>query len=107
MSLKSESLRNQPATDEPKNVGAAPSIPTGEAPQPPWKRKARRGVFEGDVAVVELRSRLALAPQRIQEPAAPISTVPTFAAALRMICRVLMAAAVAGRPGHALCSPIS
>src|SRR5712692_9893700 len=64
-SLKPETSKNESSKDEPKNVGAAPSSRTTEAPEPPWKRKTRRSVFEGDVAVVELRSRLALAPERV------------------------------------------
>ncbi len=99
-SLKPESSKNESSKDEPKNVGAAPSSRTTEAPEPPWKRKTRRSVFEGDVAVVELRSRLALAPERVPEPAAPISTVSTFAAILRLMGGVLMAAAVAGVTGY-------
>jgi hypothetical protein len=67
---------------------------------PPWKRKARRGVFEGDVAVVELRSRLALGSERVPEPAVPPPTVPTVAAAGRLMGGVLMAAAVAGVAGY-------
>jgi len=99
-SLKPESSKNQPSKDEPENVGAAPPSRTTEAPEPPWKRKTRRGVFEGDVAVVELRSRLALTPERVPEPAAPVSTVPTFAAVLRLMGGVLTAAAVAGVTGY-------
>ena len=99
-SLKDESSKNQPSKDEPKNVGAALSSRTTEAPEPPWKRKTRRGAFEGDVAVVELRSRLALAPERVPEPAAPVSTVPTFAAVVRLLGGVLMAAAAAGVTGY-------
>ncbi len=109
-SLKSESLKPEPSKneasknqlpgDEPKNVGAAPPSRPTEAPEPPWKRKARRGVFEGDVAVVELRSRLALGSERIPEPAVPRSTVPTAAAVVRLTGGVLMAAAVAGVTGY-------
>jgi hypothetical protein len=99
-SLKNESSKNQPLRDEPKNVRAAPSSRPTEAPEPPWKRKALRGVFEGDVAVVELRSRLALGSERVPEPAVPASTVPTVAAVGRLIGGVLMAAAVAGVTGY-------
>jgi hypothetical protein len=35
---------------------------------PPWKRKRRPGDFEGDIAIVELRASLALAPDEIPEP---------------------------------------
>src|SRR5258708_34022917 len=82
-SLKNESSKNQPSKDEPKNVRPAPSSGTTEAPEPPWKRKTRRGVFEGDVAVVELRSRLAMAPGRVLEPAVPPPTVPAVGAGWR------------------------
>src|SRR5712671_163817 len=99
-SLKPEASKNQPSKDEPKNVHAAPPSGTTEAPEPPWKRKARRDVFEGDVAVVELRSRLAKAPERVLEPAVPPSTTPTVGAGLRLMGGVLMAAAVAGVTGY-------
>src|SRR5712671_4088437 len=81
---KNEASKNQPSKDEPKNVRAAPLSQTTEAPEPPWKRKARRDVFEGDVAVVELRSRLAKAPERVLEPAVPPSTPPTVGAGVRL-----------------------
>ena len=97
---KAEPSKNRPSGTEPKNADGAPSGRATEAPEPPWKRKARRGVFEGDVAVVELRSRLALTPERIPEPAAPRSTMPAFAAFLRLTGGVLMAAAVAGVAGY-------
>src|SRR5260370_20416261 len=99
-SSKPESSKNQPPKDESKNVRAAPPSRTMEAPEPPWKRKTRRGVFEGDVAVVELRSRLAKAPERVLEPAVPPSTTPTVGAGVRLMGGVLMAAAVAGIAGY-------
>jgi hypothetical protein len=99
-SLKTELSRNPAAKDESKNVHAAPSSRTSEAPEPPWKRKTRRGVFEGDVAVVELRSRLAQGSERIWESAAPASNAATFGAVLRLMGGVLTAAAVAGVTGY-------
>jgi hypothetical protein len=99
-SLKNRSSGNRPSKDEPKNVRAAQPSGTTEAPEPPWKRKARRDVFEGDVAVVELRSRLANAPERVLEPAAPPSTTPPVAAGGRLLGGVLIAAAVAGVAGY-------
>jgi hypothetical protein len=99
-SLKPESSKNQPPKDEHKNVRAASPSRTMEAPEPPWKRKARRGVFEGDVAVVELRSRLAMAPERVLEPAVPPSTTPTVGGGVRLMGGVFMAAAVAGIAGY-------
>jgi hypothetical protein len=98
---KSEPPKNAPAKDAPKDVGAAPSSRAmGEAPTAPWKRKSRHGVFEGDVAVVELRSRLALKPERIQEPVVPPSTAPTFSGVLRLTSGVAMAATVVGVGGY-------
>jgi hypothetical protein len=47
---------------------AASQNTTLESGQPPWKRSKRRGSFAGDVAIVELRNKLALAPQRLPEP---------------------------------------
>jgi hypothetical protein len=97
---KSEPLKNDRSKEAAKDVGAAPSSGATEAPEPPWKRKPRRGVFEGDVAVVELRSRLALGSERIPEPAVPASTAPTFGAVLRLVTGVAIAAAVAGATGY-------
>src|SRR5260370_30043658 len=89
--------KNVPAKDTPKDVGAAPSSRATEVPDPPWKRKPRRDVFEGDVALVELRSRLAA--ERIPEPAVRFSTAPTYSGVLRLMSGVAMAAAVAGVAG--------
>ena len=77
-SLRNEPSRNPPSKDESKNVRAAPSSGPTEMSDPPWKRKTRRSVFEGDVAVIELRSRLALGPERIPEPTEPTSNAPAF-----------------------------
>jgi hypothetical protein len=102
---KNEPAKNAPSRNErskaaPKDVGAAPSSRATEAPAPPWKRKPRRGVFEGDVAVLELRSRLALGSERIPEPAEPISTAPASSGILRLMSGIAMAAAVAGVVGY-------
>jgi hypothetical protein len=69
-------------------------------PDPPWKWKRRREVFEGDVAIVELRSQLALESERIPEPAVASSTAPTFSGVLRLMSGVAMAAAVAAGAGY-------
>jgi len=95
---KNELPKNEPAKDTPKDVGAAPSRRATEVPDPPWKRKPRRDVFEGDVAVVELRSRLA--PERIPEPPVRFSTAPTFSGVLPLMSSVATAAAVAGVAGY-------
>ncbi len=95
---KSEPPKNAPAKDTPKDVGATRSSRATEVPDPPWKRKPRRDVFEGDVALVELRSRLRA--ERIPEPVVPVSTAPTFSGVLRLTSGVAMAAIVAGVAGY-------
>ena len=40
-----------------------------ETAEPPWRRKKSPAMFEGDVAIKELRERLALAPDQLPEPA--------------------------------------
>ena len=97
---KSGPPKNAPAKDTLKDIGAAPSSRATEIPDPPWKRKPRREVFEGDVAAVELRSRLALGSERIPEPAALFSTAPTSSGVLRLLSGFAMAAAVAGVAGY-------
>jgi hypothetical protein len=77
---------------------AVPEPP--EAPEPPWRRKSQQGMFAGDVAVVELRSRLALAPDRIPEPPPPASTARVFAVLGQLTGIILVAAAVAGVVGY-------
>src|ERR1700730_7625634 len=89
---------SEPPKDTPKDVGAAPSSRATEVPDPPWKRKPRRDVFEGDVAIVERRSRLS--PERIPEPAVRFSTAPTFSRVLPLMSGVAMAVAVAGVAGY-------
>src|SRR5258708_24593479 len=95
---KSAPPKNAPAKNPPKDVGAALSSRATEVPDPPWKRKPRRDVFEGDVALVELRSRLAA--ERIPEPAVRFSTAPTYSGLLRLMRGVAMAAAVAHVAGY-------
>jgi hypothetical protein len=97
---KSEPPKTAPSEDAPTDVGAAPSSRATEVPAQPRKRKQRRGVFEGDIAVVELRSRLAMGSGRIPEPAEPTSAGPTSSGVLRLMRGVVMAAAVAGAAGY-------
>ena len=62
-------------------VGPAGPPPKGDAAskgeltstEPPWRRSRHRGAFVGDVAIAELRTRLALAPDRLPEPPPPSS----------------------------------
>src|SRR5262252_1175731 len=86
-----------------RRVGAAlprTVLEPPEAPEPPWRRKSHQSMFAGDVAVVELRSRLALAPDRIPEPPPPASTTRIFAAVGQVASVILVAAAVAGVVGY-------
>jgi hypothetical protein len=101
-SSKTDPRKNAPAKDTPRDVGVAPSSCATEVPDPPWKRKSRSNVFEGDVALVELRSRLALKPERIPEPAVPSSTAPMFSGVLRLTSGVAMAVVVVGIAGYLL-----
>jgi hypothetical protein len=92
---RTEPPKTVPAKDTPKDVGVAPSSYAREVPpSPPWKRKRRHEVFEGDVAVKELRS--ALAPERIPEPISS-STAPTSSG--RLMSGITMTAVVAGVAG--------
>jgi len=95
---KSGPPKNAPAKGTPKDVGAAPSSRAMEVPAPPWKRKPRHEAFEGDVALVELRSRLR--PERIPEPVVPSSTASTFSGVLRLTSGVAMIAVVIGVAGY-------
>jgi hypothetical protein len=49
-------------------------------PMPARRRSKRRDVFAGDVAIAELRGRLASAPDRLPEPQAPRSIRPKHGA---------------------------
>jgi hypothetical protein len=84
------------APDTPKDVGVAPSSYAREVPPspPPWKRKRRHELFEGDVAAKELRS--SLAPERIPDPI-PSSTASTSSG--RLMRGITMTAVVAGVAG--------
>jgi hypothetical protein len=58
----------RPASERspPERKPAPPSRP--REPAPPWKLAKQPGTFEGDVAIKELRERLALAPDQPPEP---------------------------------------
>jgi len=63
---------------------AAPQNAVPESGQLPWKRSKRREPFVGDVAAVELRNKLALAPHRLPEPPPPPSTGVKYGLASRL-----------------------
>jgi hypothetical protein len=60
---------SDPITAGAHRVGddASPNA-TRQSGQPPWKRLQRRRSFAGDIAIVELRDKLGLAPERLPEP---------------------------------------
>lgn len=57
-----------------------------------WKRKRRQAVFEGDAALRELRSRLASAPDQMPEPPIYQTKTPIFAAVVRLMGIMVLAA---------------
>jgi hypothetical protein len=62
------------------------------APDSFWKRKKRPAVFEGDAALRELRSRLASAPDQTPEPPLYQAKTPIFAAVVRLVGVMVLAA---------------
>jgi hypothetical protein len=67
--------------------------PQHRSPEPPpWRRSKRSDAFPGDVAIAELRNRLALAPDRLAEPP-PVSTGSKFSLAGRLAGLVVVGAA--------------
>jgi hypothetical protein len=63
--LQGDSLPNGDVT----SIGPRSTAP--EVAEPPWRRSRQRGAFVGDVAIAELRTKLALAPDRLPEPPPP------------------------------------
>ena len=76
-----------------RKLSAASPRRSSESSEPPWKRKTTRGAFAGDVAIAELRTQLALAPDWILEPPLPAPTVPVFATVGRIIGVIVVAGA--------------
>jgi TPR repeat protein len=81
--------RPEPApgpADAPLESGSAPgwlkrdaaSSGASESAEPPWRKSRHRSGFAGDIAAVELRNRLALAPDRLPEPPRPLSKGPRY-----------------------------
>jgi hypothetical protein len=76
---------------------SAPSPNTPESSDPPWKQKEQHGTFAGDLATGELRTRLTLVPDRVQEPRSPGSAVPLFGIMPSVVgVIVVVAAAIIG-----------
>jgi hypothetical protein len=78
---------------------------TFESGQPPWKRSKRRGSFAGDVAIVELRNKLALAPQRLPEPPPSLGTKYRLTSRLVGIAVVTAVGVIGYRMGSGPISP--
>jgi hypothetical protein len=86
VTVRKASSKSQPLIEEPSDAASLQ----------PWRRSTRRGPFEGDVTVVELRPPLVPKPDRVPEPAAPV----TRFASVRLAGGVLAAATVAGVAGY-------
>jgi hypothetical protein len=99
---KSDPSKDGPSKDAPKEIGVAESDGTTATatPEPPRKPKTWRGAFEGDVAAVELRARLASTRDGIPRLEAPVFADPASPGLLRLVGFVLAAAAVAGVTGY-------
>jgi hypothetical protein len=91
--LKYAPKKARPAEPEPTGAGVPPTEPTEptepdaleqdipEAPEPPWKRTQRSSggaAFVGDAAIAELRTKLALTPDRLPEPPPPSAAGSTL-----------------------------
>jgi hypothetical protein len=67
-----------PSKADSAGQSASPKRDASGLAEPPWRRSRQRGAFAGDIAAVELRNRLALAPDRLPEPPPPVSTGPRY-----------------------------
>jgi hypothetical protein len=72
-----------------------PPAPRPREPAPPWKVTKRKGSFEGDVAIKELRERMALAPDLPPEPPLRETGGSAFGIVGRLAGLVTMAAVAA------------
>jgi hypothetical protein len=77
---------------------ASPKREASGLAEPPWRWSRQRGAFVGDIAAVELRNRLALAPDRLPEPPPALSTGPRYSRRLA----VLVIVAAVGFVGYQL-----
>ena len=91
----------------PAKGDAGPRSAALESADPPWKRPKQRAPFVGDVAAGELRTRLALMPDRLPEPPPPPSISPKFVLASRLAgLAAVMAVGVIGYQLYSA-SPVS
>jgi hypothetical protein len=93
--IRLQALSRRPlAAGEPiaEDEADPPSNGAKEVPDPRWKRRWGRKVFEGDVALVELRSQLAVR----SEP----NTVPKVSGVLWLTVGIAMTASVIGAAGY-------
>jgi TPR repeat protein len=100
--LKNAPSRIDPLRDASQRTSTAPLDRTPDSVDPPRILRAQRGVFEGDVAAVELRSRLARTGAETAPPAVRRSPDRQFAAGLRRTGFLFIAAAAAGVAGYLL-----
>jgi hypothetical protein len=82
----------EPASRWETKPSRAPASSPASAPDTLWKRKKRPVVFEGDAALRELRSRLASAPDQAPEPPMYQVKTPIFAAVVRLVGVMILAA---------------
>ncbi len=89
-------LDDEPPKESPSHwdtkLSRAPATVPAAAPDSLWKRKKRPVVFEGDAALRELRSRLASAPDQTPEPPLYQAKTPIFAAVVRLVGVMVLAA---------------
>jgi hypothetical protein len=78
-----------PSKADSAGQSASPKRDASGLAEPPWRWSRQRGAFVGDIAAVELRNRLALAPDRLPEPPPAPSTGPRYS---RLAVVVIVAA---------------
>jgi hypothetical protein len=89
-------LRAAQPSSPPPTTHASPSPPPPSRPrEPPWHAKKPRGAFEGDIAIQELRQRMALAPDLPPSPPLRRDRGAALGIALRLGGLVALAAIAA------------